>query len=137
MREPSTLRSFAIASSIFLCEQDPEYPVSIRRPVRGVLLQPGAFLTDLRLLPRAQTRARGVTSTATQHTTSQRAKHSGLRTLLAAAAEAEAKRGLIVIPIAIERHRLKHGTHPENLRDLTPSVLANEPLDFIDGQPLQ
>lgn len=38
---------------------------------------------------------------------------------------------------ALERHRLKHGSYPENLAALVPAYLAQAPRDLMDGQPLR
>ena len=53
------------------------------------------------------------------------------------AAEAEARRRLIITAIALDRYRGKHGAYPPSLSVLTPEFLKNPPLDFMDGQPLR
>ncbi len=57
--------------------------------------------------------------------------------LLSKAAEAEARRRLIVTALAIERYRLRHGAAPSSLRQLAPQFLPEPPIDFMDGQPLR
>ncbi len=65
----------------------------------------------------------------------------------ARAAEAETRRRLLVMSLALERHRLRHGTYPDRLEGLAPELLPDInhagktparrlPLDFINGQPL-
>jgi hypothetical protein len=58
-------------------------------------------------------------------------------TLLGRAAEAEARRRILVTAIALERHRLRHGAYPKSLDELAPALLKQPPLDFIDGKPLR
>src|SRR5262249_42595846 len=58
-------------------------------------------------------------------------------TLLARAAEAEARRRLLVTAVAIERFRLAHRCYPESLSKLVPDFLKAKPKDFIDGEPLR
>jgi hypothetical protein len=53
------------------------------------------------------------------------------------AAEAEARRRLIVTAIALERYRERHGSYPETLSQLAPGLLKESPVDFMDGQPLR
>lgn len=45
--------------------------------------------------------------------------------------------GLLQTGIALERHRLKHGSHPDLLEALVPEFLNHVPLDPYDGQPLR
>ena len=59
------------------------------------------------------------------------------RSLLGQAAEAEARRRLIVTAIALERYRGRHGAYPATLRALVPELLPKEPRDFMDGEPLR
>jgi len=59
------------------------------------------------------------------------------QTLLSRAAEAEARRRLIITAIALERYRGWHGSYPETLQALVPELLANQPMDFMDGKPLR
>jgi hypothetical protein len=59
------------------------------------------------------------------------------RTLLARAAEAEARRRLIVAAIALERFRSRHGVYPKSLGELTPDLVKQPFIDFMDGQPLR
>jgi hypothetical protein len=44
---------------------------------------------------------------------------------------------LLRVGIALERHRLAHGAHPETLAALVPKFLTEVPLDPCDGQPLR
>lgn len=44
---------------------------------------------------------------------------------------------LLQTGIALERHRLKHGAHPESLEALVPEFLPHIPPDPYDGQPLR
>jgi hypothetical protein len=53
------------------------------------------------------------------------------------AAEAEARRRLLITAIALERYRVRHGAYPGTLALLTPEILTAVPLDFMDGQPLR
>jgi hypothetical protein len=53
------------------------------------------------------------------------------------AAEAEARRRLVVTALALERYRLRHERYPESLADLTSELLNTLPADFMDGQPLR
>ena len=57
--------------------------------------------------------------------------------LLSRAAEAEARRRLIIAAIALERYHNRHGTYPQTLSELVPEILPAAPVDFIDGQPLR
>jgi hypothetical protein len=57
--------------------------------------------------------------------------------LLGRAAEAEARRRLIITAIALERYRGRHGTYPATLAELTPELLKSAPVDFMDGKPLR
>lgn len=57
--------------------------------------------------------------------------------LLARAAEAEARRRILVAAIALERYRGRHGSYPQTLQALAPEFLKHPPLDFMDGQPLR
>lgn len=54
-----------------------------------------------------------------------------------AAADAEARRRVTVVAIAIERYRGKHGEYPKRLDLLAPEFLHPVPVDFIDGKPLR
>ena len=58
-------------------------------------------------------------------------------TLLARAAEAEARRRLIVTAIAIERSHLANHSYPDLLSKLVPDFLQSIPKDFMDGEPLR
>lgn len=53
------------------------------------------------------------------------------------AAEAEARRRVIVTAIALERYRGRHGSYPKTILELTPEFLKNPPIDFMDGNPLR
>jgi len=55
---------------------------------------------------------------------------------LGQAAEAEARRRLMVCAIALERYRDKHGSYPPDLLALVPELLPSPPLDFMNGEPL-
>ena len=57
--------------------------------------------------------------------------------LLGRAAEAEARRRIIIAAIALERYRSRHGSYPKTLPDLVPELLKNPPIDFMDGKPLR
>jgi hypothetical protein len=56
---------------------------------------------------------------------------------LGRAAEAEARRRLIITAIALERYRGRHGAYPHTLAALEPELLKHPPIDFMDGQPLR
>jgi len=52
------------------------------------------------------------------------------------AAEAQARRRLAVVALALQAYRGKHGEYPERLDGLTPEILAELPADpFHDGPP--
>ena len=57
--------------------------------------------------------------------------------LLGRAAEAEARRRILITAIALERYRGKHGAYPPALATLVPEFLKTPPVDFMDGQPLR
>jgi hypothetical protein len=57
--------------------------------------------------------------------------------LLGRAAEAEARRRILIAAIALERYRGRHGAYPQTLQALVPELLPQPPLDFMDGQPLR
>lgn len=59
------------------------------------------------------------------------------RGLLERAAEAEARRRVIITAIALERFRGKHGAYPKTLADLSPDLLVKPLPDFMNGQPLR
>jgi len=62
----------------------------------------------------------------------------GQRTgLLASAAEAEARRRVILTAIAVERFHVRHGAYPKSVAELAPKLVKTTPTDFIDGQPLR
>ena len=66
-----------------------------------------------------------------------RAYQSGGNPYLGRAAEAEARRRLMVSAIALERYRGRHGSYPGDLQALVPELLPSPPLDFMDGKPLR
>lgn len=45
----------------------------------------------------------------------------------------EAVRRMARVAVALERHRLRHGSHPETLSSLVPDLLADIPLDPMTG----
>ena len=49
----------------------------------------------------------------------------------------ELQRSLLVGAIALERHRLRHGTYPNSLESLAPEFVASTPIDPMDGKPLR
>jgi hypothetical protein len=57
--------------------------------------------------------------------------------LLARAAEAEARRRLLVTAIAIERFHLANHCYPDSLSKLVPDFLKSPAKDFIDGERLR
>jgi hypothetical protein len=57
--------------------------------------------------------------------------------LLGRAAEAEARRRLIITALALERYRIRLGAYPQNLAQLVPQEIEASPVDFMDGQPLR
>ena len=52
-------------------------------------------------------------------------------------APAEARRRVLVVAIALERYRRKHGKYPTVLTSLVPEFLESVSADFMDGQPLR
>jgi hypothetical protein len=73
----------------------------------------------------------------TQLALSWRAYQSGGNPYLARAAEAEARRRLMVTALALERYRGRHRSYPADLQALVPELLPSPPLDFMDGKPLR
>ena len=59
------------------------------------------------------------------------------QSFLGRAAEAEARRRLIVTAIALQRYRGRHGGYPKTLQALVPELLPSPPVDFMDGKPLR
>ena len=57
--------------------------------------------------------------------------------LLGRAAEAEARRRILITAIGLERYRARHGAYPQTLAGLSPEFLKTAPVDFMDGQPLR
>lgn len=53
------------------------------------------------------------------------------------AAQAEARRRILITAIALERFRLKHGSYPKSLDALSPDWLETPPIDFMNGKPLR
>lgn len=62
---------------------------------------------------------------------------TGGRGLLDRAAEAEARRRLVISAIALKRYRGRHGGYPKALQELVPELLQSSPVDFMDGKPLR
>ena len=56
---------------------------------------------------------------------------------LGRAADAEARRRLIVTAIALKRYHVRHGSYPNSLQELVPELLKYPPSDFVDGKPLR
>jgi hypothetical protein len=56
---------------------------------------------------------------------------------LGRAADAEARRRIIVTAFALERYHGKHGAYPNELAGIAPEFLNAAPVDFMDGQPLR
>jgi hypothetical protein len=56
---------------------------------------------------------------------------------LGRAAEAEAERRILIVGLALERYRGKHGAYPQALAALAPEFIKAVPADFMDGQPLR
>jgi len=59
------------------------------------------------------------------------------KSLLGRAAETKARRRLVIAAIALERHRVAHGSYPKELQSVVPDVLESVPVDFMDGKPLR
>jgi hypothetical protein len=53
------------------------------------------------------------------------------------AAQAEAQRRILIVALALERYRGKHGAYPQTLAALAPEFLKTVPVDFMDGKPLR
>jgi hypothetical protein len=53
------------------------------------------------------------------------------------AAEAEARKRVLVTALALERYKTARGEYPASLAALTPALLPTAATDFIDGQPLR
>ena len=49
----------------------------------------------------------------------------------------EARRELTLAAVALERHRRRHGHHPDTLSQLVPEFLPAMPVDWMDGKPLR
>jgi len=65
------------------------------------------------------------------------ARFNGRSSFPSRAAEAEARRRILVTAIALERYRGRHGAYPPALGALAPEILKTVPVDFMDGQPLR
>ena len=59
------------------------------------------------------------------------------QSLLGLAAEAEARRRILIAAIALKRYRGRHGGYPKALQELVPELLQSPPIDFMDGKPLR
>jgi hypothetical protein len=59
------------------------------------------------------------------------------QTVLSRAADAEARRRILLAAIALERYRGRHGGYPKALQELAPEFLKQPPLDFMDGKTLR
>ena len=59
------------------------------------------------------------------------------QSFLGRAADAEARRRLIVTAIGLKRYHARHGAYPNSLQELVPELLKNPPHDFMDGKPLR
>jgi hypothetical protein len=57
--------------------------------------------------------------------------------LLGHAAEAEARRRILITAIALEQYHCRHGTYPQKLEALVPALVEHLHADFMDGQPLR
>lgn len=55
---------------------------------------------------------------------------------LGRAAEAEARRRILITAIALERFRAKSGSYPTTLASLSPEFIPMPVMDFINGEPL-
>jgi len=60
-----------------------------------------------------------------------------LDTRMAIAFPPQAQREMALTAVALKRHQLRHGTHPEDLAELVPAFLSEVPMDWMDGQPLR
>ena len=65
------------------------------------------------------------------------ARYRRSASFLGRAAEAEARRRILITALALERYRGKFGAYPPTLAALHPEYMKSEPLDFMDGQPLR
>ncbi len=57
--------------------------------------------------------------------------------IVARAAEAEARRAILLTVLALERHRSHKNSYPDSLSELVPDLLATPATDFMDLQPLR
>jgi len=48
----------------------------------------------------------------------------------------ETQRSLMVVAIALQRHKLRYGKLPPDLESLAPEFLTAVPVDYMNGQPL-
>ncbi|MEQ2010005.1 MAG: hypothetical protein ABMA26_24750 [Limisphaerales bacterium] len=53
------------------------------------------------------------------------------------AARYETRRELTLTAVVLERHRRRHGRHPDSLDKLVPEFLSAAPADWMDGKPLR
>ena len=51
--------------------------------------------------------------------------------------QVETFREMQIAAIALRRHQMKHGHHPEKLDDLVPEFLPHSPVDWMDGRQLR
>lgn len=61
----------------------------------------------------------------------------GHQGLLEHAAEAEARRRILITAIALDRYHCRHGTYPQKLEALVPALVEHLHADFMDGRPLR
>lgn len=61
----------------------------------------------------------------------------GGQSTLSRAAEAEARRRLLITALALERFHKSHGSYPQELKELVPGQLKAVPIDFMDGNQLR
>jgi hypothetical protein len=57
--------------------------------------------------------------------------------LLGRAAQAEARRRILITAIALKRYDEKYHSFPDTLLKLSPEFLKEVPMDFMDGKPLR
>lgn len=53
------------------------------------------------------------------------------------AAEVEAQRRVLIAAIALKRFHLREGKYPKSIAELSPSVVTQPLMDFVDGKPLR
>jgi len=59
------------------------------------------------------------------------------RGLLTRAADAEARKRLIITAISLHRYHAKSHSYPTRLEELSPQFLPGPPVDFMDGKPMR